>query len=143
MRIYWVTILTNDKVWLAILINNCLLINCNWIADKIEFLHILILFSTALKTSFDQEKELRQKAESKVLEMEIKKSELIVDLSQLRQQNNSLQSQLNAERKTVHILFIIIYSWLNIQVWKDYQACVCAHTHVHTCADTHTEGWGY
>ncbi|KAK2142010.1 hypothetical protein LSH36_1006g00024 [Paralvinella palmiformis] len=53
-----------------------------------------------LKTSFDQEKELRQKAESKVLEMEIKKSELIVDLSQLRQQNNSLQSQLNAERKT-------------------------------------------
>ena len=101
---------------MAILINNCLLINCNWIADKIEFLHILILFSTALKTSFDQEKELRQKAESKVLEMEIKKSELIVDLSQLRQQNNSLQSQLNAERKTVHILFIIIYSWLNIQV---------------------------
>jgi len=52
-----------------------------------------------LRARVDQEKEQRQKAEGKVLEMEIKKSELIVDLSQLRQQNTSLQGQLNAEKQ--------------------------------------------
>ena len=57
-----------------------------------------------MKSQVDKEKEIRQRAESKVLDMEIKKSELIVDNSQLRQQNASLQTQLNAEKEKVFLL---------------------------------------
>ena len=64
----------------------------------------LVYVSPEIRTKFDQEKAARQRAEAKLLEVEKEKSELSVDLTQLRQQVTGLKNDLHMEIEKVAVV---------------------------------------
>ena len=60
--------------------------------------------SSEMQTKFDQEKAARQRAEAKLLEVEKEKSELSVDLTQLKQQVTGLKNDLRMEIEKVMVV---------------------------------------